>query len=53
MDVEGQINLANQRAQERLTSYPRAVSARYDRRIGRVVIHLNTKLDIAFSPHDA
>jgi hypothetical protein len=53
MDVEDQIDLANQRAQERLASHPRAVSARYDRRIGRVVIHLNTKLDIAFSPHDA
>jgi hypothetical protein len=34
-------------------SLPRAVSAHYDRRIGRVVIHLNSKLDIAFSPHDA
>jgi hypothetical protein len=53
MDVENQIDLANQRAQERLASLPRAVSAHYDRRIGRVVIHLNTKLDIAFSPHDA
>jgi hypothetical protein len=29
------------------------VSARYDRRIGRIVIHLSTGLDIAFSPRDA
>ncbi len=53
MDVENQIALANERAQELLSTHPRAVSARYDRRIGRVVIHLNSKLDIAFSPHDA
>ncbi|HZD48031.1 MAG TPA: DUF2442 domain-containing protein [Silvibacterium sp.] len=31
----------------------RAISARYDRRIGRVVIQLNSNLEIAFSPHDA
>src|SRR5271156_449062 len=35
------------------SSHPRAVSARYDRRIGRVVIRLNSRLDIAFSPRDA
>ena len=38
---------------EQQSSHPRAVSARYDRRIGRVVIHLDSRLDIAFSPHDA
>jgi hypothetical protein len=32
---------------------PTAISARYDRRIGRVVIRLSTGLDVAFSPHDA
>jgi hypothetical protein len=32
---------------------PHAVSARYDRRIGRIVIHLSTGLDVAFSPRDA
>ena len=30
-----------------------AVSARYDRRIGRVVIRLSSGLEVAFSPHDA
>ena len=28
-------------------------SAHYDRRIGRIVIQLNTNLDVAFSPRDA
>jgi hypothetical protein len=32
---------------------PHAVSARYDRRMGRIVIRLNTNLEIAFSPGDA
>ncbi len=50
---ENQINLANERGRELQSSYPRAVSARYDRRVGRVVIRLDSKLDIAFSPHDA
>ncbi|KAF0101588.1 MAG: hypothetical protein FD187_1860 [bacterium] len=30
-----------------------ATSARYDRRIGRVVIALSSGLEIAFRPHDA
>lgn len=32
---------------------PHAIGARYDRRIGRIVIRLSTGLDIAFSPKDA
>jgi hypothetical protein len=32
---------------------PHALSARYDRRIGRIVIRLSTGLDVAFSPRDA
>jgi hypothetical protein len=32
---------------------PKAVSARYDRRMHRIVIHLDSKLAVAFSPHDA
>ena len=31
---------------------PAAVTARYDRRMGRVVIHLATGLDVAFLPRD-
>ncbi|MHB1938034.1 MAG: DUF2442 domain-containing protein [Acidobacteriaceae bacterium] len=32
---------------------PKAVSARYDRRLNRVIVRLNSNLDIAFSPKDA
>jgi len=34
-------------------SPPRAVRARYDRRRGRILIHLSTGLDVSFSPRDA
>jgi hypothetical protein len=32
---------------------PTATAARYDRRIGRLVIDLSTGVSIAFKPHDA
>ena len=44
---------ANARGKARLAKTPKAISARYDRRIGRVVIELSTGLSIAFRPHDA
>lgn len=44
---------ANGRATARLAKTPIAVSARYDRRIGRVVIGLSSGLEIAFKPQDA
>ena len=44
---------ADARAAARLESSPRAVSARYDRRISRVVIALSSGLEIAFRPQDA
>ena len=53
MEPRDNFDLANQRAQKLQAELPRAVSAHYDRRIGRIVIHLNSKLDVAFSPHDA
>jgi hypothetical protein len=34
-------------------SQPKAVSAQYDRRIGRIVILLSSGLEVAFSPHNA
>jgi|SRR6266851_1394446 len=34
------------------TSIPRAVSAHYDRKTGRIVIHLSSKLIVSFSPAD-
>ncbi len=47
------IQAANARASAHLAQGPTAVAARYDRRIGRVVISLSSGLDIAFKPHDA
>ena len=44
---------AETRAAARLASTPTAVTARYDRRVGRVVVDLSTGLEIAFKPHDA
>jgi hypothetical protein len=44
---------ATRLGEQRQATGPIAVTARYDRRIGRVVIRLDTGLEIAFSPHDA
>ncbi len=43
---------ANKRMQEMLATTPHAVAVRYDRRTNRIMIQLNTKLDIAFNPQD-
>lgn len=45
--------LANRRAREMQAAAPKAVAAYYDRASGRVVIRLNSKLDVSFSPRDA
>jgi len=47
------LRLANQRAKALQTTVPRAISAHYHRESGRIVIHLSSKLDVSFSPHDA
>lgn len=44
--------MANRRGQKLQTSVPRAVSARYDRKTGHIVIHLSSKLILSFSPRD-
>ena len=44
---------ANRRGAERLQKFPTAISARYDRRIGRVMIELSTGIALSFKPHDA
>jgi hypothetical protein len=44
---------ADARAAARRADGPRAVSARYDRRVARVVIGLSSGLQIAFRPQDA
>lgn len=43
---------ADARGAHRRTAGPTALTARYDRRIGRVVVRLSTGLDLAFSPRD-
>lgn len=44
---------ANQRAKDLQARIPRAVSAYYDRKTGRIVVHLSSKLIVSFSPADA
>ena len=44
---------ADARAAARLATQPTAVTARYDRRVGRLVVGLSSGLEIAFKPHDA
>jgi hypothetical protein len=53
MESHDDFEIANRKARKLGASVPRAVSAHYDRRIGSVVIHLNSRLDVSFSPHDA
>ena len=40
---------ANQRAKDLEARIPRVVSAHYDRKTGRIVIHLSSKLIVSFS----
>ena len=54
MEISDEIfEAANQRRKAKKAAYPSVVSARYDRRICKVVISLASGLDLAFSPHDA
>jgi hypothetical protein len=53
MELHDNFKLANKRAKDLQASIPRAVSARYDRENGRVVIRLSSSLDVSFSPNDA
>lgn len=48
---ESEIKRAEARMQSRLNATPSAVSAHYDRRVSRIVVSLNTGLEIAFPPH--
>lgn len=45
------VKRAEARMQARLKAGPRAVAARYDRRVARVVVQLETGLELAFPPH--
>lgn len=53
MATRDEFDEANDRAAARRGAMPCAVSARYDRRIGRVVVRLSTGLDVAFAPSQA
>ncbi|MGH9599841.1 MAG: DUF2442 domain-containing protein [Bryobacteraceae bacterium] len=53
MALREEIEIADRKGRELQAALPHAVSARYDRRIGRVVLSLSTGLDVAFSPRDA
>jgi hypothetical protein len=53
MTSTSEFNQANQRAKHLEASLPRAVSAHYDPKTGRIVIHLNSRLIVSFSPADA
>jgi Protein of unknown function (DUF2442) len=44
---------ANQRAAELKATTPSATAARYDRKADRVILSLNTNLEIMFSPKNA
>jgi hypothetical protein len=45
--------LANRRGERVRASVPKAISARYDRTTGRIVVQLGSRLDVSFAPHDA
>ncbi|MGA7644137.1 MAG: DUF2442 domain-containing protein [Syntrophobacteraceae bacterium] len=53
VEPKDEIDAANERAASRLAKTPTAIAARYDRRIGRLVIDLSSGLSISFKPHDA
>jgi hypothetical protein len=45
------VETANRRGAKTKAAFPAVVAARYDRRIGRIVISLANGLDLAFAPH--
>lgn len=47
------VERANRHARELQAHMPSVVSARYDRRTGRIVIHLSSRLIVSFQPRDA
>ena len=48
-----EFEVAVMRAEALRSEQPTAVTARYDRRLRRVMVRLSTGLDVAFSPSDA
>lgn len=53
MATRDEYEAATAAGRKMLATIPHAVAARYDRRADRIVVTLNTGLDVSFSPHDA
>jgi Protein of unknown function (DUF3532). len=53
MATPSALEKANRRARERKAVTPVATAARYDRKADRVILSLNTNLEIMFSPKNA
>ena len=53
MERNDQFESANRKGRQLRAAIPHAVSAHYDRRLGRVMIRLSSGLDVGFSPRDA
>ena len=53
MAPRDQFERATARAKKRLASTPRALAAHYDERADRIVVRLNTGMDVTVSPRDA
>ena len=51
--TDADFEAANKRGAAKKAAFPAAVAVRYDRRISRVVISLESGLEIAFAPRDA
>lgn len=52
MELRDDFEQASQRAKDLQVRVPRAVSVHYDPKTRRIVIHLSSKLIVAFSPRD-
>ena len=53
MESRDNLEIANERAKTLQGSFPRAVSARYDRKNRWIEIRLSSNLKVSFSPRDA
>jgi hypothetical protein len=53
MAAHDEYEAATAEGRRMLATTPRAVAARYDRKADRIVVTLNTAVDVSFSPRDA
>jgi len=53
MPTDKEIESANKRGEQMRREFPHAVTARYERSSGKVMIELSSKLTLSFSPQDA